>query len=319
MTFQEREDRSGIFEETGPGPLEKEAELKTRREFLEGAAALGAVVPLHFLFAPPVSTPGAPGATPEGLGSLSICTEEWLSKGAEVIRKVAQDPDFRLEVERSPEQALLEMGVTLPCTVVDQLKRNPRMLTQAMLGEAFPPASEWANVKAAVPVVVVIYAVTIVVATKAETGIPPEKYAEALGRALHSGPPLFPDFIVRNLTAIPPGIPGGNVALGSQVLVRFDIVNQGTGEAGPARHEIRLFIPEGAGHAQIDRLLATVMTGPLAAGGSQSFTQPVTIPRDVPTGPALIRVIADAPNGISESEEGNNGAEFRIVLIRPGP
>jgi hypothetical protein len=130
---------------------------------------------------------------------------------------------------------------------------------------------------------------------------------------------VFPDFIVKNLTAIPPGIPGGNVALGSQVLVRFDIVNQGTGEAGPARHEIRLFIPEGAGHGQIDRLLATVMTGPLAAGGSQSFNQLVTIPRDVPTGPALIRVIADAPNGISESEEGNNVAEFRIIIVRPGP
>jgi hypothetical protein len=318
MTFQEREDRSGIFEETGPGPLEKEAELKTRREFLEGAAALGAVVPLHFLFAPPVSTPGAPGATPEGLGSLSICTEEWLSKGAEVIRKVASDPDFRLEVERNPEQALLEMGVTLPCTVVDQLRRNPRLLTQAMLGESFPPASEWVNVKAAVPVVVVIYAVVIVVATKAETGIPPEKYAEALGRALHSGPPLFPDFIVRNLTAIPPGIPMGNVGLGSQVLVRFDIVNQGTGEAGPARHEIRL-IAGGGPVAEVNVLLATVMTGPLAAGASQSFNQLVTIPRDVPTGPAVIRVIADAPNGISESEEGNNVAEFRIVLTRPGP
>jgi subtilase family serine protease len=70
---------------------------------------------------------------------------------------------------------------------------------------------------------------------------------------------------------------------------------------------------------RLNRLLATVMTGPLAAGGSQSFNQLVTIPRDVPTGPALIRVIADAPNGISESEEGNNVAEFRIVLIRPGP
>jgi uncharacterized repeat protein (TIGR01451 family) len=128
----------------------------------------------------------------------------------------------------------------------------------------------------------------------------------------------FPDFVVRNLTVIPPGIPGGNVALGSQVLVRFDIVNQGTGEAGPARHEIRL-IAGGGPVAEVNVLLATVMTGPLAAGGSQSFTQPVTIPRDVPTGPALIRVIADAPNGISESEEGNNVAEFRIVLIRPGP
>jgi hypothetical protein len=48
----------------------------------------------------------------------------------------------------------------------------------------------------------------------------------------------FPDFVVRNLTAIPPGIPGGNVALGSQVLVRFDIVNQGTrrGRSGPSRN-----------------------------------------------------------------------------------
>jgi uncharacterized repeat protein (TIGR01451 family) len=128
----------------------------------------------------------------------------------------------------------------------------------------------------------------------------------------------FPDFVVRNLTVIPPGIPGGNVALGSQVLVRFDIVNQGTGEAGPARHEIRL-IAGGGPVAEVNVLLATVMTGPLAAGASQSFNQLVTIPRDVPTGPALIRVIADAPNGISESEEGNNVAEFRIVLIRPGP
>jgi hypothetical protein len=130
---------------------------------------------------------------------------------------------------------------------------------------------------------------------------------------------VFPDFVVRNLMAIPPGIPGGNVALGSQVLVRFDIVNQGTGEAGPARHEIRL-IAGGGPVAEVNVLLATVMTGPLAAGGSQSFTQPVTIPRDVPTGPAVIRVIADAPNGISESEEGNNVAEFPITLTRPpGP
>jgi uncharacterized repeat protein (TIGR01451 family) len=129
---------------------------------------------------------------------------------------------------------------------------------------------------------------------------------------------IFPDFTPTNLVVIPPGIPGGNVALGSQVLVRFDIVNQGTGEAGPARHEIRL-IAGGGPVAEVNVLLATVMTGPLAAGGSQSFNQLVTIPRDVPTGPALIRVIADAPNGISESEEGNNVAEFRIVLIRPGP
>jgi hypothetical protein len=130
---------------------------------------------------------------------------------------------------------------------------------------------------------------------------------------------VFPDFVVRNLTAIPPGIPGGPVTLGSQVVVRFDIVNQGEGEAGPASHEIRLFRPGVPGGADVNVLLATVKTGTLAAGASQSFTQLVTIPRELPIGSARIRVIADAPNGVSESNEGNNMAEFLITLTRPGP
>jgi hypothetical protein len=131
---------------------------------------------------------------------------------------------------------------------------------------------------------------------------------------------VFPDFVVRNLTVIPPGIPGGPVPLGSPVVVRFDIVNQGTGDAGPASHEVRLFIPGGPGGADVNVLLATVMTGPLAAGASQSFTQIVTIPREVPTGLARIRIIGDAPNRVSESDEGNNTAEFPVTLTRPpGP
>ncbi len=127
---------------------------------------------------------------------------------------------------------------------------------------------------------------------------------------------LFPDFVVSDLRVIPPGIPGGPVPMDSQVQVSFAIVNQGTGEAGSASHQIRL-IAGGGPVAEVNVLLATVMTGPLAAGASQSFNQLVTIPRDVPIGSARIRVIADAPNGVSESEEGNNVAEFPITLIRP--
>ena len=127
---------------------------------------------------------------------------------------------------------------------------------------------------------------------------------------------LFPDFVVSDLRVIPPGIPGGPVPVGSQVQVSFAIVNQGTGEAGSASHQIRL-IAGGGPVAEVNVLLATVMTGSLAAGASRSFTQLVTIPRDVPTRSARIRVIADAPNGVSESEEGNNVAEFPITLIRP--
>ncbi|MCS7158328.1 MAG: LamG domain-containing protein, partial [Blastocatellia bacterium] len=116
-----------------------------------------------------------------------------------------------------------------------------------------------------------------------------------------------PDLIVSNLRVLPPIIPRGGAAV-----VSFDIVNQGEGEAGPASHQVRLFIRR-PGAADIDVLLATVTTGTLAAGGSQSFAVPIRLPQEVPTGAATIRAIADSGGAVIESNEENNGAAVEIA------
>ena len=117
-----------------------------------------------------------------------------------------------------------------------------------------------------------------------------------------------PDLVVKNLRVLPPTIPRGGIAV-----VSFDIVNQGEGEAGPAAHQVRLIIRR-PGATDIDVLLGTVTTGTLAAGASQSFTVPIRIPGDVPTGAALIRVVADSGGTVSESNEENNTAEVQITI-----
>ncbi len=119
---------------------------------------------------------------------------------------------------------------------------------------------------------------------------------------------VLPDFVVKNLRVLPPVIPRGGTAI-----VSFDIVNQGEGEAGPATHQVRLFIRR-PGLPDLDVLLATVATGTLAAGGSQSFTVAIRLPQEVPTGTALIRVLADAGRTVNESNEENNVAEVQITI-----
>jgi len=119
---------------------------------------------------------------------------------------------------------------------------------------------------------------------------------------------VLPDFVVKNLRVLPPTIPRGGIAV-----VSFDIVNQGEGEAGPATHQVRLFIRRPGG-VDIDVLLATVTTGTLAAGASQSFTVPIRLPQEVPTGPAVIRVLADSGSTVNESNEENNTAEVQITI-----
>jgi uncharacterized repeat protein (TIGR01451 family) len=119
---------------------------------------------------------------------------------------------------------------------------------------------------------------------------------------------VLPDLIVRNLRVLPPAIPRGGIAV-----VSFDIVNQGQGEAGPATHQVRLFIRRPGG-VDIDVLLGTVTTATLAAGASQSFTVPIRLPQDVPTSAATIRVIADSGSTVNESNEENNIAEVQITI-----
>jgi uncharacterized repeat protein (TIGR01451 family) len=118
---------------------------------------------------------------------------------------------------------------------------------------------------------------------------------------------ILSDLVVRNLRVLPPTIPRGGTAV-----VSFDIVNQGEGEAGPATHQVRLIVGE------INILLATVATGLLPAGGSQSFAVPIRIPSEVPVGQARLRIVADSGGTVNESDEGNNIAEIPITIIPGG-
>jgi subtilase family serine protease len=123
---------------------------------------------------------------------------------------------------------------------------------------------------------------------------------------------VLPDLVVRNLRVLPPTIPRGGTAV-----VSFDTVNQGEGEAGPATHQVRLFIRR-PGATDVDVVLATVTTGRLASGASQSFPLVlIRLPSEVPAGSALIRVVADVGNAVGEANEENNSAEISITITAP--
>jgi uncharacterized repeat protein (TIGR01451 family) len=146
--------------------------------------------------------------------------------------------------------------------------------------------------------------------------------ADSAGKCKPSGPPGGQaDFAMTGLTVTPPGTAGGPVAAGSQVRVAFNIVNQGTGNAGAATHRIRLLSQSLFGGPPTDVITPiTVGTGTLAPMGSQSFSQMVTIPASTPIGIVRVTVEADFGNAVmNEASETNNTAEFQITITPPSP
>ncbi|MBI4468944.1 MAG: hypothetical protein HY650_06455 [Acidobacteria bacterium] len=114
-----------------------------------------------------------------------------------------------------------------------------------------------------------------------------------------------PDLVIEDLLVIPTTIPPGGEAR-----VSFMIANRGSGSADAARHRIRVLKPD----TLVDILLDTVMTPMLAAGEDWFFSRMVTLPSALPSGPAVIRVIADVDDEVKESDEGNNRAIVPIQV-----
>lgn len=137
--------------------------------------------------------------------------------------------------------------------------------------------------------------------------------ASSAGKCKTGQPPPTgePDFVVEDLVVTPPGMPGGTIPGGSLAVVTFKIRNIGRGSAGAAQHQVLLVTAGGS------TVLGTVPTGTLAAG--ETTPVPLTVPFRAP-GPfpasisAVIRVVADWNNQISETNETNNQREFPIRI-----
>ncbi|MDW8241346.1 MAG: CARDB domain-containing protein, partial [Acidobacteriota bacterium] len=125
-------------------------------------------------------------------------------------------------------------------------------------------------------------------------------------------PPQAPDFVVENLSISPT-----SAAPGANVTVNFTIRNQGNATAGSATHTIVLSPDNNITTG--DQLLLSVATPALAAGAAQAFSQTVTIPGSAAAGTQFIGVIADAPNAVAESNEGNNTAATPITIVALQP
>ncbi|MCS6804082.1 MAG: choice-of-anchor D domain-containing protein [Acidobacteriota bacterium] len=123
--------------------------------------------------------------------------------------------------------------------------------------------------------------------------------------------PALPDFVVSQLTISPT-----SVQAGGQVLMNVSILNQGTGSAGAATHEVRL--SSDAVITSADQLLLVITSNPLSPGAAATFTQlPVTIPAGTAPGPMFLGVIADAANAVAESNETNNIATVALTITSP--
>jgi subtilase family serine protease len=117
-----------------------------------------------------------------------------------------------------------------------------------------------------------------------------------------------PDLVVEGLTVTPT-----TVNPGSSVSVSFSIANRGTQTANSTFHEIRLSSDTTINNS--DTLLTTVATPTLSPGQSVTFTNLIlTIPSNTPTGTQYLGIIADAPNGVAESNEGNNTASVALSV-----
>lgn len=117
----------------------------------------------------------------------------------------------------------------------------------------------------------------------------------------------LPDLVVTGLSINPTSVNPGDT-----VTVNFTLANQGNGTADSTTHQIYLSADNLITTA--DTLLGTVGTSTLGPGAASPFTISVSIPSSTAPGSMFIGVIADTPNLVSESDEGNNTASTPITI-----
>src|SRR3989304_865761 len=116
------------------------------------------------------------------------------------------------------------------------------------------------------------------------------------------------DLIMAALTA--PGVTGG----GATLTVSDTTKNQGGGAA--ERATSRVYLSTKAWLEPADALLGSGAVPALAPGASSAGSTPLTMPAGIGAGTYYLIALADADNGVGETQEGNNTA---LTTIQVGP
>lgn len=110
-----------------------------------------------------------------------------------------------------------------------------------------------------------------------------------------------------------PRVSPGNVAPGQSVTVNATLTNiGGTGTLAASR--IGYYLSADAAWDSADILLSTDYFGSLLPGQSQSFSQTLTLPKNLPVGQQYIIFYADYADNVLEANESNNQASVSIQV-----
>ncbi|GEM_PF-5136872 len=120
------------------------------------------------------------------------------------------------------------------------------------------------------------------------------------------------DLIPQNLAVTPNSGPAG-----SNATVSFTVRNQGSGTANSSTTNIRINTST-SNVTTTDPLLASISLPSIAAGGTYSVNQPVTIPSNRPTGTNYIWAILDVNSTANQSDETNDKANVPFT-VQPLP
>gem|GEM_PF-1959922 len=126
-----------------------------------------------------------------------------------------------------------------------------------------------------------------------------------------TAPPARSDLIVQNLSVSPT-----SGWAGSNATVSFTIRNQGNGTANASTTNIRLNTSS-SNVTTGDRLLASISTPSIGAGGTYTVSQSVTIPNDISPGSYYIWVILDVNSTANQSDESNDRANIPFTVTAP--
>ena len=111
-----------------------------------------------------------------------------------------------------------------------------------------------------------------------------------------------------------------NYALGAAGgTVMFNAVVDNAALVASGNFDVKFYLDTDGVIETSDTLLATVSRKSIAASGSQSWTQTLTLPKSLAAGDYFIRMILDPTSRINEADEGNNVGSAQLMVVSGTP
>ncbi|MEM6470519.1 MAG: S8 family serine peptidase, partial [Planctomycetota bacterium] len=140
--------------------------------------------------------------------------------------------------------------------------------------------------------------------------VPSTSNIEYTSIIIENAPPPPPPSVVDLDPEIPVAPPSANT--GNSIDVRVEVDNTGTGDAG--QYDVDFYLSTNSYISSFDTKLATETRFGIAAGGSDSWSQRLTIPSDLAPGIYYLGIIVDA-DGLVDDVPGTSNVEYTQITI----